>query len=326
MNPSLKHTLLAAATVCLGLAAATAQAQTYPNRSLRLIVPFAPGGTTDVVARAVAAALTERLKQSVVVENRAGAGGIVGTDAVAKAPPDGYTVLLGSSGPLSFNPSLYAKLPYDPTHDFTPVGMICTSALVLVSGPRSELSSVGALIKAAKASPGKYTYSSAGIGSATHVATELFDSLAGIQTLHVPYKGSGPATIGVVAGETSFSFTGQTLAWPLVTSGKLRAIAIASDHRSPEHPDVPTAAEAGVPGFEAADWDALLLPKGTPPAIVKRLNDELAALLKEPALKSALAAQGIETHFSTPEQLNTFMQAEIAKWAPVIKKADIKLE
>jgi tripartite-type tricarboxylate transporter receptor subunit TctC len=326
MKLPLQHALVALAALACGLASTATHAQEYPSKPLRMIVPFAPGGTTDVVARAVAAKLAQRLKQPVVVENRPGAGGSVGTDMVAKAPPDGYTLLLGSSGPLSFNPSLYSKLPYDPVRDLAPVGMICVSALVMVSGSASELSSVGQIIKLAKATPGKYTYSTAGIGSATHVASEMFNSLAGIQTLHVPYKGSGPATIGVVAGETSYAFTGQTLAWPLVGSGKLRAIALASDHRSPEHPEVPTVSEAGLPGFEAADWDAILVPTGTPPAIIAKLNSELLALLKDADIKSSLAAQGIELRPSSPEQLSTYMKSEASKWAKVIKAANIKIE
>jgi tripartite-type tricarboxylate transporter receptor subunit TctC len=326
LKPTLGHPFVVIAAVLCAISWSPARAQEYPSRPLRLIVPFAPGGTTDVVARAVAAKLSSSLKQSVVVENRPGAGGAVGTDMVAKASPDGYTLLLGSSGPLSFNPSLYAKLPYDPVRDFAPVGMICVSALVMVSAPTSELSSVNQLIKLAKANPGKYTYSTAGIGSATHVASEMFNSLAGIKTQPVPYKGSGPATIAIVSGETSYGFTGQTLAWPLVGGGKLHAIALASDHRSPEHPEVPTFSEAGLPNFEAADWDAILVPAGTPPDIINRLNGELLSMLKDTELKNSLAMQGIEVRPGSPEQLGVYMKSEAAKWGRVIKAANITVE
>ena len=261
-----------------------------------------------------------------VVDNRPGAGGSIGADLVAKASPDGYTLLMGSSGTLAFNPSLYPKLAYDPLRDFAPVGMVCESALVLVTHPASELSSVGNLIKPAKANPGKFTYATAGVGSATHVAAELLMSLAGIQTLHVAYKGAGPATVAIAAGEASYAFTGQTLAWPLVAGGKLRAVGLASTHRNPDHPDVPTIAEAGVPNFEATDWFAVLAPAGTPAVIVNKLNAELKALLKDADLKSNLAKQGIEIRAGSPEQLGAHIKSQIAKWAQVIKNANIKGE
>jgi tripartite-type tricarboxylate transporter receptor subunit TctC len=270
--------------------------------------------------------LGRSLNQSVVVDNRPGAGGGIGADLVAKAAPDGYTLLMGSSATLAFNPSLYPKLPYDPVRDFAPVGMVCESALVLITNPASELSSVENLIKLAKSNPGKFTYATAGVGSATHVASELLVALTGIQTLHVAYKGAGPATVAIVAGEASYAFTGQTLAWPLVAGGKLRAVGLASDHRNPDHPDVPTIAEAGVPNFEATDWFAVLAPAGTPPVIVHKLNAELQTLLKDADLKSNLAKQGIEIRAGSPEQLSAHIKSQIAKWAQVIKNANIKGE
>ena len=326
MNRIIKRALVGLAVVVCGVWAGATQAQPYPSRTVRIIVPFSPGGTTDVVARSVAAMLGKSLNQSVVVENRPGAGGSIGADLVAKAPPDGYTLLMGSSATLAFNPSLYPMLPYDPVRDFAPVGMVCESALVLVTNPTSELSSVGNLIKLAKSNPGKFTYSTAGIGSATHVASELLMSLTGIQTLHVAYKGAGPATVAIVAGEASYAFTGQTLAWPLVEAGRLRAVGLASDHRNPDHPDVPTIAEAGVPNFEATDWFAVIAPAGTPPVIVNKLNAELQTLLKDADLKSNLAKQGIEIRAGSPEQLSAHIKSQIAKWAQVIKNANIKGE
>jgi tripartite-type tricarboxylate transporter receptor subunit TctC len=326
MHSISKRALAGLAVAVCGVWAGAAQAQSFPSRAMRIIVPFTPGGTTDVVARSVAAMLGKSLNQSVVVENRPGAGGSIGADLVAKASPDGYTLLMGSSGTLAFNPSLYAKLPYDPVRDFAPVGMVCESALVLVTHPASELSSVGNLIKLAKSNPGKFTFSTAGVGSATHVAAELLMSLAGIQTLHVAYKGASPATVAIVAGEASYAFTGQTLAWPLVAGGKLRAVGLASNHRNPDHPDVPTIAEAGVPNFEATDWFAVLAPAGTPPVIVNKLNAALQTLLKDVDLKSNLARQGIEIRAGSPEQLSAHIKRQITKWAQVIKNANIKGE
>jgi tripartite-type tricarboxylate transporter receptor subunit TctC len=321
-----KPALVGLAVIACGVYAGATRAQPYPSRTVRIIVPFTPGGTTDVVARSVAAMLGRSLNQSVVVENRPGAGGSIGADLVAKAPPDGYTLLMGSSATLAFNPSLYPALPYDPVRDFAPVGMVCDSALVLVTNPASELSSVANLIKLAKSNPGKFTYATAGVGSATHVAAELLTSLTGIQTLHVAYKGAGPATVAIAAGEASYAFTGQTLAWPLVAGGKLRAVGLASDHRNPDHPDVPTVAEAGVPNFEATDWFAVVAPAGTPAVIVNKLNAELQALLKDADLKSNLAKQGIEIRAGSPEQLGAHIKSQIAKWAQVIRNANIKGE
>lgn len=303
-----------------------AQGSNYPDRPIRLVVPFAPGGTTDAVARAVAAKMGLILGQSIVVDNKAGAGGSIGTDYVAKAPPDGYTLLLGSSGPLSVNPSLYPKLPYDSLKDFSPVGLICTSALVLVAYPGARLATTADLIKAARAAPDTLTYSTAGVGGASHIAAELFSLNAGIRAVHVPYRGSGPATVAAVAGETTYTFTGQTAAWPMVEAGKLVALGIASARRSPEHPNVPTVAEAGLAGFEAADWDVLMAPPGTPLAVLARLDDALRKVLADPDLKAGFVKQGIEIQSGTPAQVNALIRADIAKWARVIRSANIHAE
>lgn len=298
--------------------------QPYPNRPIRLIVPFAPGGTTDAVARAVATKLGQELKQSIVVENRAGAGGSIGTEFVAKAEPDGYTLLLGSAGPLSVNPSLYPNLPYDPTRDFKPVGMICTSALVLVTSASSGITSTADLIRRAKTKPEALTYSTAGVGGASHIAAELFASMAGIRLTHVPYRGSGPATVAAAAGETSFTFTGQTAAWPLVESGKLRALGVGSQKRSPEHPDVPTVAESGsLPDYEALDWNVIMAPLGTPNVIVDKLADGLNRILDDPELRESFVNQGITVHKGTAADVAALMRHDIAKWAKVIKEANI---
>jgi tripartite-type tricarboxylate transporter receptor subunit TctC len=318
--------LAALALAFLGATSIPARAETYPSKPIRLIVPFAPGGTTDVVARSVAVKLSQRLNQPVVVDNRPGAGGSICSDFVAKSAPDGYTLLLGSSGTLAYNPSLYPKLPYNPVRSFSPVSMLAVSALIMVSPANSPITSARELIRLAKASPGKYTYASAGTGAASHVGPELFSSLAGIQTTHVPYKGSGPATLALVGGETSFAFTGQALAWPLIAAGKLRAVGIASDHRSTEHPEVPTIAESGLPKFDAEDWFALLGPAGLPDPVVKRLNAEVQAVLKEPDLHAAWVKQGIEVRTSSPEQLRDRIRSEGARWGKVIRDAHIQLD
>lgn len=320
--------LLGGLACCALLAPQPASADTaYPSHPIRLIVPFAPGGTTDAVARAVASKLGQLLHQSVVVENRAGAGGSIGTDFVAKAKPDGYTLLLGSAGPLSVNPTLYRNLPYDPTKDFTPVGMICTSALVLVTATNSGIDSTADLIRQAKAKPGALTFSTAGVGGASHIAAELFDSMAGIKATHVPYRGSGPATVAAVAGETSFTFTGQTAAWPMVEGGKLRALGVASRERSKEHPDVPTVAESGpVPGFEASDWNVIMAPPGTPDDAIRTLADALNRILDDQELRASFVQQGIEIHKGTAADVSALIHRDIAKWAKVIHEAHIEAQ
>ena len=315
-----------AGSVLLALQPAAAE-PTYPSRPIRLIVPFAPGGTTDAVARAVATKLGQALNQSIVVENRAGAGGSIGTDFVAKARPDGYTLLLGSAGPLSVNPTLYPNLPYDPTRDFTPVGMICTSALVLVTSSASGIASTADLIRQAKANPGSLTFSTAGVGGASHIAAELFASMAGIKATHVPYRGSGPATVAAVAGETSFTFTGQTAAWPMVQAGKLRALGVGSRERSAEHPEVPTVAESGpVPGYEALDWNVIMAPPGTPESVVRALSDGLDRILDDPELRASFVQQGIAIRKGTAADVQALMRHDIAKWAKVIEEAGIETQ
>ncbi len=311
----------AAAVVC-----ANAFAQQYPVKPVRLIVPFAPGGTSDFVARLVAVKLTEALKQSVYVENKPGADARIGSDFVAKAPPDGYTLLLGHGAALTVNPALYSNLPYDVLRDFAPIGMLTESGLLLVTAANSEYKTVGDLIRAGKADSAKLSYSTGGIGSTAHTTSELFNYQAGIKALHVPFTGAGPGTIAAVSGDVSYTFTGQATGWPLVNGGKLRALAVTSSQRLADHPEVPTIAESGAPGFNTYDWNFLLAPAGTPDAILKRLNAELLQILNDPATRAQMAKLGVVGQPGSPEQLTARIRTELVKWARVVKETNIKAQ
>lgn len=302
------------------------QAQTYPTKSIRFIVSFAPGGNTDVVARLVANGLSQQMGQSVIVENRAGAGGGIGTDYVAKSAPDGYTVLIGHIGALTINPAIYEKLPYDTLKDFEPVGLSVVTPLVLVSAPSVGINSVTDLIAKAKADPGKLTYATAGAGSAAHMASELFNMAANIQTTHIPYKGAAPATTSIVSGEVSFAFNGQAPAQPFVKAGKLVALGVTGLTPSPLFPGVPTIASMGLKDFEVVDWNGLLVPAGTPKSIVEKLNTELVKFLNLPETKTRLAQLGFEGRPGTPAQFGTFIKSEMQKWSQSAKAAKIKAD
>lgn len=302
----------------------SSHAQAYPAKPIRFIVPFAPGGNTDVAARLIANGLSHQMGQPIIVENRAGAGGGIGTDFVAKAPPDGYTVLIGHIGALTINPAIYEKLPYDTMKDFEPVGLSVVTPLVLVSAPSVGINSMADLIAKAKADPGKLTYATAGSGSAAHMASELFNLTAHIQTTHVPYKGAGPATTSLVAGEVSFAFNGQAPAQPFVKAGKLVALGVTGMNPSPLFPGVPTISSMGLKGFEVVDWNGLLVPAGTPKNIVTKLNTELVKYLNLPETKSQLAQLGFEGRPGTPAQFTTFIKTEMDKWSRSAKTANIK--
>ncbi len=310
----------------LGGLSAMALAQDYPSHPIRLIVPFAPGGTTDIVARIIADRLGQNLRQAIVVENRAGAGGGIGTDAVAKAAPNGYTLLMGHIGALTINPAIYEKLPYQPLRDFAPISVAIVTPLILITGPTSGINSVAQLVALAKAQPEKLTYATAGAGSASHMASELLNFNARIKTIHIPFKGAGPATTAVVAGDVSFMFSGQGQSWPLVKAGKLRSLGLASLKRSPEHPDTPTIAEAGIPNFEMLDWNGLLAPAGTPGDIITKLNREVRTVLTDPAVSAKLISQGYEPRPGSPEDFTALIKSELEKWAQVAKTAGIKVD
>ena len=299
-------------------------AQNYPVRPVRMIVPFSPGGATDVPARILAQRLSEALGHQIVIDNRPGAGAVLGTDAVAKAPPDGYTLLLTATTHV-ISASLYKKLPYDAIRDFAPVMLIGSGPNVLAVHPSLPAKNVRELIALAKARPGKIDYASSGNGSAQHLFGALFMSLADIRMMHIPYKGSAPATTDLIAGQVSVGFPGIALVLPHTKAGRLRALAVTSAERSKAMPDVPSIAEAGLPGYAATLWLGLLAPRGTPPEIVQKLYDEIAKVLRQPEVESAYLATGTDVTISNPEQFGRFVKAEYDKWAKVIKAVDAQV-
>lgn len=297
----------------------------FPARPIRLVVPFPPGGGSDVIGRTVASHLTERLGQTIVIDNRAGAAGILGTDIVAKAPSDGYTLLL-ASGSHSINAVLRDKLPYDPLSGFTPVSRLGLIPNVLVAHPSLPVKSVQELIAVAKRTPGQLNYASAGTGSTQHLAMELLKSMAGIDLKHIPYKGASPAEVDLLAGRVQIMFGTVPATVPHAKSGKLRAIAVSSARRTPLLPDLPTVAESGIPGFAVDSWYALMGPKGLPVKVVERLNREVKAVLESSSVKERFAASGADAISSSPGELLQFVKAEIAKWDAVVRKAGIRLD
>jgi tripartite-type tricarboxylate transporter receptor subunit TctC len=319
---------------CLMIAAAAAVlassmpvvAQEYPTKPIRLIIPFPPGGGSDVTGRVVATALSEKLGKQVVVDNRAGAGGVIGTELAANAPKDGYTLLMVSLA-HTVNPWLYdLKGRYDPTKSFTPVAIIAASPVVLVVNPNVPVKSVADLVSLARKQPGKVQYASAGVGSVTHLAAELFKYTAKVDMLHVPFKGAGPATIDVVAGHTSLLFGGLLATVPQVRSGKLRALGVGSLKRNPVLPEVPAIAEAGVPGYETVNWFGIVAPAGTPAAIVERLHKEIAAVQDLPAVKKQFDRDGATVMQMSPAEFGAYMAADMDKWQRVVKEAGIKAQ
>ena len=305
---------------------ALAQAPTYPTKPIRLVVPFPPGGATDILARDVAQKLTESWGQAVVVDNRPGAGANIGTELVAKSAPDGYTLLMGTVGTHAINPSLYAKLPYDHVKDFAPVILVAGVPNVLVVNPALPVNSVAELIAYAKANPGKLNFASSGSGTSIHLSGELFKVMAGVEMVHVPYKGSAPAVQDLIGGQVQLMFDNLPPSLPQIKAGKLRALAVTSAARAPALPDVPTMAEAGLPGFEASSWFGILAPTGTPPAIVAKLNAEIAKWLATPEAKEKLAKQGANAAGGSPEDFAKHIAAETAKWAKVVKDSGAKVD
>jgi tripartite-type tricarboxylate transporter receptor subunit TctC len=308
------------------IVAGGALAQSYPSRPIRWIVTYPPGGPTDVVARAIGAKLTEAWGQQIVIDNRAGAGGVIGTDLAAKAVPDGYTLLFGTSAGLTINPALSSKLPYDAVRDFAPVSLLVLNPQLLVVNNAVPANSVKELIAYAKARPGQLNYASVGQGSPNHLGMELLKALTGIEMVHVPYKGTGPAITDLLGGQVQLMFNSMPSVLPLVKSGKLKGLAVGSAQRSPAIPDIPTVAEAGVPGFENVTWYGMFAPAKTPHDIVAKLNRQVVKILAEPEMAQRLASQGAEPRGSTPEDLVKFMRVESERWKKVIKAANIKLE
>jgi tripartite-type tricarboxylate transporter receptor subunit TctC len=299
-------------------AAAAAHAQPWPAKPIRFVSAYPPGGPTDILARLIAAKLQPSLGQSVIVENRAGAGGNVGTDYVAKQLGDGYTILMAASGPLAINPTLYKNLPFDPEKDLVPVILVARVPLLLVVHPAFPAASVRELIELGRKSPDRHAYASAGNGTPIHLSMELFKSMTGAKFVHVPYKGTGPALNDVIGGQVPMTFEGMLAVLPHVKSGRLRALAVSSAARWPTVPDVPTVAEAGVPGYEAYAWYGVLASKGTPREIVLRLNSEIGRALDSDELATTLKDLGSARTHGSPEDFAAFIRAEAAKWSKIV--------
>jgi tripartite-type tricarboxylate transporter receptor subunit TctC len=318
----MKMTRIAIAALA-ALAALPATAQNYPNRAIRLVVPSSPGGGTDITGRIVAQKLSEQLGQQVVVDNRAGAGTIIGNEIVAKAPPDGYTLLMGLST-LAINPSMYTKLPYDALRDFAPVSLAVLSPNILTIHPSVPAKNVKEFVALAKAKPGTITFGSAGLGTSPHLSGELLKVLAKIDIVHVPFKGSGQSVISQLAGEIAANFPSVPTAIPYIKAGKLRGLGVTTAKRTQALPDVPSIAEAGVPGYEATQWFGVLAPAGTPRAIIDRLNQEMVKMLRAPEMRDRLIADGTDPVGNTPEEFAAYIRSETEKWTKVIKAAGIK--
>ena len=315
----------ACAATLVAATPAFAQAD-YPSKPIRLVVPFPPGGTTDILARAVAQKLTEDWHQQVIVDNRPGAGGNIGADLVAKSAPDGYTLLMGTIGTQAINPSLYARMPYDAQKDFAPVILVAGVPNVLEVNPALPVHTVQELIAYAKANPGKLNFASSGNGTSIHLSGELFKSMTGVQMTHVPYKGSAPALADLAGGQVQLMFDNLPSSLGLIKGGKLRAIAVTSAQRSPALPDIPTIAESGLPAYEATAWFGVLAPAKTPPAIVDKLNAAIGAWLSSPEGKDKLASQGAAAAGGSAADFTRFIASETTKWAKVVKASGAHID
>ena len=303
-----------------------APAQDYPNKPIKLVVPFPPAGGTDVLSRAIAYAIQNNTKWIIVVDNKPGAGGNIGLDAAAKSPPDGYTIAMGQTANLAVNPALYSKMPFDPLKDFAPIALVSSQPLILVVNTTSPYKSLKDLVDAAKASPGKINMASSSNGTIGHIGGELFQRRAGLKMTHVPYKGAGAAVTDLMGGSVDCFFGNSLAVGGLVTGGKLRAIAVTSPQRLATFPDVPTVAESGYPGFEAATWSGIVAPAGTPKPIVDRLNAEVNKALGADSMKQKLQEDGSTPLGGTPEQFAAFIRTEHAKWGGAVRDAGIKLD
>jgi tripartite-type tricarboxylate transporter receptor subunit TctC len=311
--------------ILLSVAAASVLAQGYPDKPLKLVVPFPPGGPTDIVGRLVAQKLAEGIGQPVVVENRPGAGGTVGSTAVARAPADGYTLLYGSTT-LAIAPSLYRDLAYDPRTAFAPISLVSRGPIIAAVNAQLPAKTLKDFIALAKSSPGRINYGSAGSGTPPHLAAELFKTVAGVDLVHVPYKGGGPAVSDLAGGQVQVTFEGLPTLLPHIKSGKVRALAITGAKRDPALPEVPTFAEAGLPGYDANFWNGLVAPAGTPAEVIARLNSVLVQALATPEVHAALVRLGLEAAGTTPQQFGDFIAAEIDKWARVVKASGAKID
>ena len=328
MNVLVRRVATAAAASCLSLISALSAAQSdYPNRPIKLIVGFAPGGSTDIVARIVAQRLGERLGQTVVVENKAGAGGTIGADATAKSPPDGYTLTLGTTSTHAIAAGAYSKLPYDPVKDFTHISLVAITPYLLVVNPQVPVKTLPELVSYAKANAGKMNYASAGSGTATHLAMEMLKDAAKLDIVHVPYKGNAPADTAILAGEVQTVFGSMPALLQNAKAGKVRPIAVGTATRSPALPEVPTVAEQGYPGFESALWLGVMGPANMPKAVVDRLHKELAAIVATPEFKAAMDANGAEPLSSkSPDEFRDMLRGQVDKYVKITKAVGIKLD
>lgn len=315
--------LVALLAACIPL---MGQAEAYPSKTIRIVAPFPPGGPADILSRVIGNKLSQSWGQQVIVDNRPGAGGNIGADHVAKAAPDGYTLLLGFVGTHAINPSLYSKMPYDNVKDFEPVAQVATVTIVLVLHPSVPASSIRELIALAKSRPGELTFGSPGNGTPQHLAGELFNTMAGVKMLHVPYKGAVPALTDLLGGRTSMIFSSMPPALPHVRTGKLKALAVTSLTRSAAAPDVQTIAEAGLPGYVVNNWYGILAPRGTPKEIVSKLNAEIVKIMSMPDVKESLSVQGAEAFTGTPEEFAGYIRQETAKWARIVQYSGARLD
>ena len=320
--------MVAGSLAAVVAAAAVAQEQTtgYPNKPVRWVVPFPPGGSADIMGRMIGQDLAKALGQQVVIENRAGASAIVGSEYVAKSPADGYTLLQANVSQMTIHPSLYPRLPYDPLKDFAPVTVLGIVTSVMVTTPSLPVASVRDLVALAKKRPGQLNFTSSGAGSSTHLTGELLKQRAGIAMTHINYKGSGPALTDVMAGFVEIMFENLPSALPFINANKLKVLAVTGKDRSPVLKSVPTLAESGFPGFDMVSWQALVAPAGTPRAVVDRLNAEVAKVLKTPEMKEKMTGLGTDVVANSPEQFAQYLREETAKWSKIVKDAGIKLE
>jgi tripartite-type tricarboxylate transporter receptor subunit TctC len=321
--PTILRTALAAALAC---AATLSFGQEFPEKPVRFVVGFTPGGPSDILARAVGQKLGERWKQQVLIENRPGAGGNVAAEAVARSAPDGYTWLLGNNSILATNQTLYGRLAYDPVKDFAPVSLVAVQPNILVVNPQVPANSVTELIALARKQPGKLNYASSGSGAAAHLAGELFKTMAGLDMVHVPYKGAQPALTDVIAGEVQLMFATSASVIPFIKAGKLRALAVTTARRSASVPELPTVSEAGVPGFEAITWHGVVVPAATPAPLVERLNRDIVGALSAPDLRERLSALGAEVVAGTPREFADYIASEIPKWSKVVRDSGARIE
>ena len=322
----MKKALFALLLALPALTAPSAMAQQYPSKPIVLVVPFAPGGTSELISRLVAQKLTERLGQQVVVENRPGAAGNIAMEQVARAAPDGYTLILGHIGTLAVNPAMFPKLPYDAIKDFAPVSLIAAVPNIVAVNPAVPAKTLKEFLDLARAKPGSINYGSAGNGSAGHLAMEYLKRIAKADMVHVPYKGTGPMLTDLLAGQTQATFTGSSPLIPHIKSGKLRALAVGSAMRIPSLPEVPTVAESGFAGFETAQWYGIIAPAKTPPAIIQKLSVEIAQVMKQPDVIARLSGDGTVMIGSTPNEFAAYISKEMKRWGEVVHDANIKAE